>query len=328
MKKNYLLPALVLLITLLAGGYWTYYKYLSASSKDLQASGTIEAVTVDLTTKTAGTIKTLNLKEGDLVKKDQLLAQLARNDLSAQRERDFNAVAIAQANLEDLISGSRSQEIKVAVASFNIAQINKDKAETDFQRAVQLAEAGAISQEDLEEARVNLDLKQNQFNAAEAQLNLLQEGSRPDKIIAAKAEVERAKAVLKASDALVADLDILSPLDGTVLGINYELGEYANAGTALAAIADLRNLTIKVFIPTDNLPLVKLGQKVHVSVTGSVDQFEGTISHIASQGEFTPKTIQTKQERANIVFAVKIDVSNEDGTLKPGMPADVVFDRS
>jgi len=328
MKRKYPLAMLLLLILIFSFGYWVYVKYYSDSNANLQASGTIEAVTVDLTAKTAGTLKAINFNEGDLVKKDQVLVQLGRNDLSAQRERDSNAVAIAQANLDDLISGSRAQEIRAADASVNIARINKDKAQVDLNRAEQLAQAGAIAQDELEQARVNLDLKNNQLEAALAQLNLLQEGSRPDKIIAAKAEVERTKAILKATDALMADLDVICPLDGTVLSKNFELGEYATAGASLATIADLSNLTIRVFIPTDELPLIKLGQTAYFTVTGRETQFEGTVSHIASQGEFTPKTIQTKQERTNVVFAVKIQVSNPDLILKPGMPADVTFVRS
>ncbi len=328
MNKNRLFPVLILLTLLAAGGYWVYVKYFALPTSALQASGTIEATSVDITAKNSGTIAALDFKEGDLVKKDQPLVVLTRSDLAAQRERDAMAVAAAQANLNDLVSGSRSQEIKASAAAVNIAQINRDKAQADYQRAEQLSQAGAISQEELESAKVNLDLKQNQLDAAQAQMALLQEGSRPDKINAAEAEVERSKAVLKATDAMLEDLSIKCPLDGTVLSRNYEVGEYAAAGSSLATIADLQNLTIKVYIPTDDLPAIKLGQTVHFTVTGSQTQFEGKVNHIASQGEFTPKSIQTKQERANVVFAVKIVVANPDAVLKPGMPADVVFDRS
>ncbi len=328
MNKNRLFPVLIVLTLLAAGGYWVYVKYFAATTSAIQASGTIEATTIDVTAKNSGTIAALDIKEGDLVKKDQLLVVLSRSDLAAQRERDAMAVAAAQANLDDLISGSRSQEIKASAAAVNIAQINRDKAQTDYERAQQLAQAGGISQSELETAKVNLDLKQNQLDAAQAQLALLEEGSRPDKISAAEAEVERTKAVLKATDAVLDDLSIKSPLEGTVLSRNYEIGEYAVAGSSLATIADLQNLTIKVYIPTDDLPAIKLGQTVHFTVSGSDTQFEGKVSNIASQGEFTPKSIQTKQERANVVFAVKIAVSNPDAILKPGMPADVTFDRS
>jgi HlyD family secretion protein len=96
-------------------------------------------------------------------------------------------------------------------------------------------------------------------------------------------------------------------------------------GAVLATVANLNKLWVKVYIPTDDLPVIKLGQKVHFTVSGDNHQYTGTVINIASKGEFTPKTIQTKKERTNVVFAVKIGINNENGVLKPGMPADVVF---
>ena len=105
---------------------------------------------------------------------------------------------------------------------------------------------------------------------------------------------------------------------------NYEEGEFVTAGATLATLADLDQLWIKVYIPTDELPRIKLGQGVDISVSGYREIFPGVVREISSRGEFTPKSIQTKKERANVVFPVKIDIkSNPDGTLKPGMPADV-----
>ena len=98
-------------------------------------------------------------------------------------------------------------------------------------------------------------------------------------------------------------------------------------GSSLGTIADLSHMWIKVYIPTDDLPGIKLGQKVHFTVSGDNHRYSGIVSHIASKGEFTPKTIQTPKERANVVFAVKISFTNKNGALKIGMPADVVFDQ-
>lgn len=329
MKETRKFAPLILLLVLLAGAsYWLYNKYFSVADTSLQATGTIEATTVDLAVKTAGTIKTLSFQEGEQVSKDQLLAELTRNDLAAQRERDSLGVMAAQAQLDDLVSGARAQEIQAAVANVNIARINLDKANQDLERMKSLFAAGAISQQDLDQAQVNADLKQNQLDSAQAGLSLLQSGTRPNQVSAAAAEVERAKAVLKATQTMLDDLEICSPIDGTILSRNYEEGEYVSAGVSLASIADLNHLWITVYIPTDDLPAIKLGQKVHISVSGDLSQYTGTVSQIASKGEFTPKTIQTKQERTNVVFAVKITVDdNQNQVLKPGMPADVVFDR-
>lgn len=327
-EKKKLAPFVLLLVLLSGGFYWVYTKYFPAVSSSIQATGTIEATTVDLNVKSAGTIAALDFQEGDAVKKNQALAQLARSDLAAQRERDALGVLVAEAKLDDLVSGARAQEIKEAAANLNMAQTTLDKAALDLSRAEKLYSEGALPQQDLDQARVNMNLKKNQVEVAQAKLSLLQSGTRPSQVSAASAEVERAKAILKATETMLEDLKIYSPIDGTILSKNYEPGEYVPAGVSLATIADLRKLWIKVYIPTDDLPAVKLGQKVYFTVSGDKTQFVGTVSHIASKGEFTPKTIQTKQERTNVVFAVKISVDNENAVLKPGMPADVVIDRS
>jgi HlyD family secretion protein len=328
MEKKIPKPLIFLLLLLVAGGsYWGYIKYFSSTSSNILATGTIEATTVDLNAKAAGTIMTLVLQEGQVVKKDQLLAELIRSDLAAQRERDALGVLVAEAKLTDLGSGARGQEVKEAIANLNIAQINLDKSNQDLDRAEKLAQEGAIPQLDLDQARINLNLKKNLLEVAQSRLSLLQAGNRPSLISGAAAEVERAKAILKATESMLEDMKIYSPIEGTILSKNYEQGEFVQMGVALATIADLSRLWIKVYIPTDDLPAVKLGQQVHFTISGDKNQHIGTVTHISSQGEFTPKTIQTKQERTNVVFAVKISVENENNMLKPGMPADVIFDR-
>ncbi|MEN6462111.1 MAG: HlyD family efflux transporter periplasmic adaptor subunit [Syntrophomonas sp.] len=317
---------LVIILLLLSGGsYLVYKEYFSEHSSGIQATGTIEATTVDLNAKSSGTIAILSIEEGNNVKQDQLVAVLSRSDLEAQKERDAMGVLSAEAKQDDLLSGARSQGIKEATANVNMAKISYDKSTTDLNRVEALFKEGAISQEQLDQARVNTDLKKNQLDAAEAKLSLLQAGNRPDVLEGAQAEVEKSKAVLQASQSVLEDLKVYSPINGTVLSRNYEPGEFVQMGAALATVADLNKLWVKVYIPTDDLPAIKLRQKVHFTVSGDDHQYTGEIINIASKGEFTPKTIQTKKERTNVVFAVKIGIKNESGVLKPGMPADVVF---
>lgn len=316
----------LLIITVLAlAGYFIYQEYFNDNEASLQASGTIEATSAELSAKVNGTIKSITVKEGDQVKARQLVAELLRNDLVAQKERDALNVQVAKAHLQDLLSGARAQEINEATANVNIARSNFDKASQDVDRTETLFKEGAISQESRDQSRLNAEVKKNQLAAAEAKLNLLESGSRSEVISGARAELERSKAVLKASESLLDDLKIISPLEGTIISKNYEPGEYVSMGSSLATVADLKHLWIKVYIPTDDLPLIKLDQLVDITVSGSSQNFFGMVTEIASKGEFTPKTIQTKKERTNIVFAVKISIENAEGILKPGMPADVSF---
>ncbi|AQS58929.1 HlyD family secretion protein [Desulforamulus ferrireducens] len=316
----------LVMIVLVGVSVLVYQKFVPKAETGLTASGTIEATTVELNAKLSGTLAELNIKAGQQVTKGQLVGQIERNDLVAQKERDALSVLKAEAQLRDLTSGARVQEIKEATAAVNIAQANLEKAQADWQRGEQLFKEGAIAQDTYEKLVTDLQVKQNLLESARAKLSLLEEGSRPETIKAAQTEVERSKAVLKASEALLADTKIISPINGTVLSTNREAGEFVQAGTSLATVADLQDMWIRVYVATDDLPRIKLNQQVVFTVSGSDKHYQGVIEEIASQGEFTPKTIQTKKERTNIVFAVKIRIDQQDGQLKPGMPADVVFE--
>jgi HlyD family secretion protein len=319
---------MILLILLVAvGGFYGYRSLLSDNDQRIQATGTIEATSSDVNAKAAGTIKALAFNEGDKVKKGQLMGELSRNDLLAQRERDAISVLAAEAKLRDLVSGARAQEIEQAMASLSIASHNKTKADQDLARAESLFAAGAIAQTEVETARLNAGQQAAQLEQAQAALNLLQAGNRPEQVSAASAEVARSKAVLSASESLLEDLKLYAPQDGIITSKNYEEGEFVALGAALFTVANLNDLWVDVYIPTDDLPRIKLGQSVEVTVSGDKTVYPGKVTHIASQGEFTPKSIQTKQERTNVVFAVKISLANKQGTLKPGMPADIVFPR-
>ena len=323
-KKKLILPFVGLLI-ILAGAYFFWQTYLIEENELIQATGTIEATTVNLNAKLAGTIEVLNIKQGELVKKGDLIAELGRSDLIAQRERDELSVLKAQANLADLLSGAREQETKAALAGINVVKAKLEQAEGELRRVDALFKEGALTEVEYEKAQTNVEIILNELITLEAQYELLTAGNRAEVIKAAQIEVERTQAVLKSTEAMIEDLKIYAPLDGVVLTKNYELGEYVTPGAVVATIANLEDLWIKVYIPTDDLPKIFLGQKVTFTVSGSPKIFEGVVQEIATKGEFTPRTIQTKKERANVVFAVKIGIKNGEGILKPGMPADVVF---
>lgn len=326
MKKR--VAAMLVALAVGAAAWWGYARYGGEKhGSALEATGTIEATQVELRAKLPGTLHyLLDLRAGTPVAKGQVVAVIVRNDLVAQRERDALAVLKARAQLNDLTSGAREQEIREAEIALKSAEVNYEKTAKDYERALNLYQGGAIPASELEKAETALKLAANQVEAARARLELLRAGSRPEQIEAARAELERSIAVLKASEALLEDTKIICPIDGTVLTRNFEEGEYVTAGASVATVANLNDMWIKVYIPTDDLPKIRLGQQVRFTVSGSPDTYTGVIEEIASQGEFTPKTIQTKKERANIVYAVKIRIDSAGGVLKPGMPADVIID--
>ena len=320
-------PVIIVIVLLLVagGGWWIWQAYYAGKTGVIQATGTIEGTDVDLGAKNSGTIQILTVDEGDTVKQGQVVAVLSRNDLVAQRDQDALAVTTAQAQLDDLVSGARAQEIAEGQASVNIAQANYNKAVDDLARNQQLYQSGAISKEVLDQYQTAVEVDKGQLDSAQAALSLLQAGNRPNAIAAARDEVKQSQAVLQSAQAVLNDLNVVSPINGTVLTKNYEQGEFVQMGAPIVTVVNLDDLWIRVYIPTDQLPVIKLGQQVHFTVSGLPKDFTGTVEEINSQGEFTLKTIQTEEERANVVFGVKIRIDNQGGVLKPGMPADVTF---
>lgn len=324
MKSKAIIPLIVIL--LMGLGLYLFREQLwSSSPEQIQATGTIEATTVDLGSKISGLIDQVLVQEGQKVKAGQLVAVLSRSDLVAQKERDALGVQVAETRLRDLQMGAREEELKEARIQVESAGLGVEQARLDLSRSEALTRAGALPQEKLDQASFALQQKEALLASAQARLELLQAGARPEAVAGAQAEVARSRAVLKASLALLQDLNITAPRDGTVISRNHEPGEFVNAGSPLITLADLEHLWIKVYIPTDQLPAIHLQQKVEISVSGSSQKFAGTVTHIADRGEYTPKSVQTKQERANVVFAVKVSLDKSPDVIKPGMPADVTF---
>ena len=182
-------------------------------------------------------------------------------------------------------------------------------------------------------AQAKVDMAKAQQSQAQAQLDQVKSGARPEQLAAAQAQIEvaqaQAAAAIAAIEVLKVQVDRLTlkaPLTGVVLKRSIEPGEVVMPGAALLKIGDLANLYIVVYVSESRYGEVKLGQTAQVKVDSFPGEtFTGQVAHIADQAEFTPRNVQTAEGRATTVFAVRLDVTNSDGKLKPGMPADVVF---
>ena len=183
-------------------------------------------------------------------------------------------------------------------AQLRNAVATSDKAQKDRERAEQLFQNGAISSQQMDAARTAYDV--------------------------ALAQRQQAAAAVTYSEARLRDTLLDSPITGVVLRKNAEEGEVMSAGAALFTIADLENTWVKVYVKEDKLGLVKLGQRADVSTDSYRGKaYPGVVTYIASEAEFTPKNVQTQEERVKLVFGIKVTVKNSAGELKPGMPADV-----
>jgi HlyD family secretion protein len=290
--------------------------------------------------------------EGALV---AVQAQLRDLVAGARREEIQEAearAARADAQLEDLLAGSRRQEIEQARAGLRNAQATREGAERDFRRARELFAKELVAAQEVDRARQafevaaanevsareRLDLvavgpREHEVAAARAELRaarervqLLRAGPRPDAVAAARAHVAQAEAAITLARARLAEATIAALIGGVVLRKSLEAGETASPGVPIVTLLDARDLWLRAYVPETDIGRVRVGQPATISVDAYPGRgFPGVISEIASQAEFTPKNVQTRKERVNLVFRVKIAATNPDGVLKPGMPADAVL---
>ena len=321
-KSKIIVLIVILVIAIGAAGYKLYNR----EPAGITATGTIEVTKVDITPKVSGYITQLKLKEGDALQAGQVVLYIARPDLKAQLLRDEAALTKAQAQLRDLEKGARSQELSQAIAAVGSAEAVFEKAEADLARYKVLYAQGAIATQQLDNARSSYEVAYHSLDSAKENEALVKEGNRPDTIEAQRIEVERNKAIVEASHTQIDDTVIASPLNGLVLTKNFEDGEYVNAGAAIATVGDMNDCWVKVYISSTQLGQIKVGQQADVVIDSFPDKvFMGTIKEISQNAEFTPRQSITQRERANLVFAVKVQIDNAEGILKPGMPADVVI---
>ncbi|WP_021170714.1 putative multidrug resistance protein EmrK [Sporomusa ovata DSM 2662] len=314
----------VLLTLFVTGG--AAYKYLKPAETGITATGTIEVTRADVMPKVNGYLTGLELKAGDAVEARQKVAKITRADLEAQVVRDEAALAKAAAQLRDLEAGPRSQERQELSALLDSARSTYEKTRQDYERYQSLYQAGAISLQQLDTARSNMEVAYGSMTAANQRLSLGIEGNRPEAIEAQRLELERSKAVLAASKVLLEDTVVISPINGLILSKNFENGEYVNPGAAILTVGDMNDCWVKIYVSSTQLGLIAVGQEAKVKVDSFPDRvFRGEIKEINQNAEFTPRQSITQSERANLVFAVKVQLDNAEGILKPGMPADVVL---
>ncbi len=219
-----------------------------------------------------------------------------------------------------------SQRLSLAWEEYNALKASLDQAQKTLE-VLKGIKANPLSlKEQVHKAEASLKLSEAMVELAKAKLEALKKGARAEDIEAAEAEVERARASLEALKAKREKLFLYAPISGWVTTQAFEEGELVPPNSTVLKIANLDELTLTVYVPEPDLGQVRLGQKVKVKVDAFPGEaFEGEVSYISPQAEFTPKSVQTKEERVNLVFRVKIRLPNPEGKLKAGMPAEAYF---
>jgi len=209
-------------------------------------------------------------------------------------------------------------------ANVKQAEVSLSGAEQNFKNVKNIYDNRLQQKQQVDNAETQLKISETNEQISQKRLDLLLEGAKKEDIDALKANVKQAEASLQQAKIQLSKSKIYSPIDGVILVKNVEQGETVLAGSVVSTIADIRKIWLKVYIPETQIGYIKLGQKANIKVDSFPDKtFTGLIKEISSKAEFTPRNVQTKEERVNQVFAVKIFVDNTDGLLKSGMPSDV-----
>lgn len=293
------------------------------SRSSIHVSGNIEVIQIEASFRIAGKVLERPVDEGLMVEQGQLLARLDAKDLEQQLAMRRADAATAKATLAAALAGSRKEEIEASKAAMEQAEADFKRLESDEQRIRDLYQKGILSVRDYEATHASFEAAKAKFNQASQQYALVRKGPRAEDIDQAKARYEQASQALALAQTQLSYATLTAPVFGVVLSKNVEPNEFVAPGTSVVSLADLKQVWLRAYIEETDLGRVKVGQKVMLHNDTYPDKtYEGRVSFISSEAEFTPKSVQTRKERVKLVYRIKIDVPNPSMELKPGMPAD------
>ena len=290
----------------------------------LALSGTVDAREVDVSFQVGGRIQRLGTDEGRAVKAGDILAELDPRDLELASARTRAQSASSEKSLAALKAGSRAQEIRAAEAALTQAQADLALAQSQRERTAKLVADHFAPPQQLDSANDLVDVSAAKVDQARQNLSLLREGARKEDIDRAAADLDAAKAVAATAEQQLAYAKLVSPVAGVVSVRLAEQGQNVTAGQPVFRIAELDRPWVRVYLGEKDLPRVSLGQAAQVQVDGVPGKvFNGRLAFISPEAEFTPKTVETKALRVDLVYRAKVEVDDAAGALKIGMPADV-----
>ncbi len=307
-------------------------------SNALTASGNVEATEVQVAAEVGGRIVELRVDEGDRVKAGDVIATLDTKDVELQIDRARAERAAAAAQLRLLEAGARAEDVRQAeaqvdAATSEIAAIDVEigNAQTDLDRFEALLSANAGSQKQRDDAKARVDLARERKRSAEervrvarASLDRVRAGARQEELEGARARVATVDAQLAVLDKSLRDAQVVSSVPGLVTQKIVDAGELVPPRAPLVVVTDLDHAWANVFVPEPVVPRIALGQAATVR-TDAGTSLPGKVTYISPRAEFTPRNVQTADERSKLVYRVKVSVDNSAGTLKQGMPVDADF---
>lgn len=313
MKKLFLIVVTVLLV----------YNCGGNDESVINESGTIEATEVVISSQVAGKVLKVLKDEGAKLNAGDTILIIDKESLELQYKQADAAKDMAEAQYNLLLKGARKEDVAQAEQGLIQAEANFNSAKNDKERMDNLFKVQAITKKQHDDAAARFEISQAQYNSAKENFEKIKNITRPEEVAQAKANYERAEAAIGLIEKSISDCYVTSPINGFVVKKFVEVGETVSMMSSLVKVSDLSNVKLSIYISETDLGKVKLGQKAEITVDAFDDKtFEGVVEYISPEAEFTPKNIQTKDERTKLVFQVKIKISNPNFDLKAGMPAD------
>ena len=295
-------------------------------ARGITGSGTIEAREVSVASRVGGQILEIRAEEGSRVRKGDVLILVDHEALDIQLRQAEAGVALADAQLALLKKGSRVEDVRQGEEALRQAGANLKVAADDAGRMRELASRGSVTTKQKEDAEARLIVAQAQETSAKEAVSKLRRLARPEEINAAEARLAQAVAASDLLRKTISDGTVVSPVDGIVTRRPVEAGELVSPGTTVLTVSELDQVHVMLFVTEKELGRVRLGGEADVTIDAAPGRvFKGRVTYISPEAEFTPKNIQTKEDRVKLVFGVKVEIPNPDGALKPGLPADAVI---
>lgn len=321
-KRIIIIPVALILVAL-AG--WLLLRDRGGDSANIEASGTIEGTEADLGFQVGGRVARVDVREGDRVTAGVVLAQLDVAELEARKAAAVAQAQAARATLAELEHGARPEELRQTESGVTAARSRMEETEAVLARTRRLYEGGAVSKEALDQAETAYTVARTQYQQAREQLTLVHAGPRTERIEAQRAVVRQAEANVAQVQASLDNALIRAPFAGVVTVRHREPGESVGAGVPVVTVMNVADRWVRIYVREDQVGRVALGQRAVIrSDSHPGKEFQGRVTFIASEAEFTPRNVQTTEERVKLVYAVKVAVVDDTALeLKPGVPADV-----
>ena len=337
MRTSSIVLLVILLLVLIVAGFFitnpeagqdllVELNLVTPVASDYIVSGILEAQVIFLSSQTGGFVRELLVSEGERVSQAQWMVQLDTEALELQRDAAHARYQAALAQKDMIANGVRAVDLQVAQSGVDLTQVLLTSAQLNLEDVEDISTRNSTRDQQIEAAQAQVDQAQANLDAAQAAYEALLSIPRDYELSGAEAGVDAASSVVDQIIDQIARQSLFSPIDGLVLQHLVHEGEYSLPGMAVVSIADLSELELTAYVPEAELNNVQIGAMVSVKVDAFPERvYSGEIIYIADQAEFTPRNIQTPEDRVIMVFAIQIRVPNPDGSLKPGLPADVII---